>query len=83
MIRSLMYLLGRIISNPAESDLWLRKSTSCAFPSGYGFYALAYRALSRGDFERALIMAQEAATLLPDNLDARSVESRRLPPPAL
>jgi len=75
---SLMYLLARVVPDRAESEQWLAKSTQCAYPSGYGFYALAYRALSRGDFENAMIAAQEAATLLPDNLDARAVETEAL-----
>jgi hypothetical protein len=75
---SLMYLLARVVPDRAESEKWLRKSTNCAYPSGYGFFALAYRDLSRGDFENALIAAQEAATLLPDNLDAKAVEAEAL-----
>jgi hypothetical protein len=75
---SLMYLLARVVPDRAESEQWLQKSTRCAYPSGYGFFALAYRALSRGDFETALIAAQEAATLLPENLDAKAVETEAL-----
>jgi len=75
---SLMYLLARVAPDRAESMHWLKKSTQCAYPSGYGFFALAYRALSKGDFETALIAAQEAATLLPDNRDARAVEAEAL-----
>ena len=75
---SLMYLLARVVPDRAESERWLRKSTHCAYPSGYGFFALAYRALSRGDFENALIEAQQAAALLPDNLDAKAVETQAL-----
>src|SRR5206468_5801636 len=36
------------------------------------------RALSRGDFENAMIAGQEAVTLLPDNLDAKVVETEAL-----
>jgi len=75
---SLMYLLARAVPDRAESEMWLRRSTHGAYPSGYGFFALAYRALSRGDFENALIAAQEAATLLPDSLDAKAVETEAL-----
>jgi tetratricopeptide (TPR) repeat protein len=75
---ALMYLLARLIPDRAESEQWLKKSTRGTYPCGYGFFALAYRALSCGNFDDALLMAQEAVALLPGNSDAQAAEAEAL-----
>src|SRR5258706_1138915 len=52
---ALMYLLARTIADRAESEKWLRESTHAAYPSGHGFFALAYRLLAAGQFAKSLV----------------------------
>lgn len=75
---SLMYLLARTIDDRDESEKWLRESTHGAYPSGHGFFAMAYRLLAKGQFERALLMADQAAALLPDDPEVQLIQAEAL-----
>lgn len=72
-----LYLLGRI-QDTEVADEFFRKAAAATPPSSYALYALAYDALSRGQFADAAAWAEKALRLAPDNLFFRQMRQNTL-----
>ncbi|NLL04395.1 MAG: hypothetical protein GX270_01085 [Clostridiaceae bacterium] len=64
--KSLYYLLSRILTDQKEVEKLLMKSIEGIDPCPYGYYGLAYKNLSDGNFEQASIYIQKAIEALPE-----------------
>ncbi|MEM0915026.1 MAG: hypothetical protein AAGK09_10500 [Planctomycetota bacterium] len=61
----LLYLAGRIESEPAEATALFERGMAAPTPSGYAFHGRAYQQMVRGDFTGAWGLCQRAQELLP------------------
>ena len=75
---ALAYLLGRTTNDRTEAARLFEQSTKGNSPCAYGYYALAYDAMARADFARALELDRQALALLPDNAQFRDTEQTAL-----
>lgn len=63
---SLYYLLSRVSENTKDSENLLIKSIEGSNPCPYGYYGMAYKNLSDGNFDQASIYIQKAIEALPE-----------------
>lgn len=64
--RELMYLLGRILNDPAEAAKWFEKAEQGPHPIGFGYGALCYEQYCNGEFEKAAKLLEKALKIKPD-----------------
>jgi len=75
---ALLYLAGRIESDPAQAASLFRRAMTAEPPSPYGYHGLAYQRLAGGDFAGALDLARGALALAPDNASFQGMEDQAL-----
>lgn len=74
----LAYLLARVTADTVAKNELLVRSTQANPPSAYGFNALAYDALSRGDAEQGLEPSKTAMEMEPDIASFHGVRTKVL-----
>ncbi|OPZ88927.1 MAG: hypothetical protein BWY74_02937 [Firmicutes bacterium ADurb.Bin419] len=63
--KALYYLMSRISQSPKASEKLLLKSIEGNDPCPFGYHGMAYKMLSDGNYEQALLYAQKAVEALP------------------
>jgi tetratricopeptide (TPR) repeat protein len=75
---ALLYLLGRVTTDPNTAEQLFLKATEGDKPCPYAFYALAYRRASRAEFAEAFSLARQAAREMPASLFFANLEEEML-----